>query len=333
MTPWPVVGRPTVFPPPAVERSTALPPDELALLLTLVTVTLAWLAVLEFVRHRAAVARARELTGERPVPVAARVRRLLAAAETAVARSGPGRVLAERLALAGLPVVPLRLVVAVLAATVLAHQAVGLFLPVVAAWLAAAAVPVAAWLVLRSLRARRGVLFRRQVADVADVLANLAGAGLSLPAAVGAAVTELDEPARGELRHLAESIAVGRGVEASLRGLAGRLPSRDLTVLVGTLLIQSRGGGDLVTALRGIADTLRDRQQVQREVDTALSSAKANALAVGLLGVVVLVLLNVAGIGVERLFTSALGLLVVAIAGVLATIGAVLIVRTVRIEA
>lgn len=47
------------------------------------------------------------------------------------------------------------------------------------------------------------------------------------------------------------------------------MPSRELNVLVRTIVIQAKAGGALVSALQDIAIALEDRKQLHREVHTA----------------------------------------------------------------
>ena len=63
-----------------------------------------------------------------------------------------------------------------------------------------------------------------------------------------------------------------------MENLGERLPSRELSVLVSTLAIQQRSGGDLVRALSDMAATLEARRETQREVKTLMAGATATLL-------------------------------------------------------
>ena len=71
-----------------------------------------------------------------------------------------------------------------------------------------------------------------------------------------------------------------------------RLPGRELGVLVGTLVISSRSGGSLISALRDIAGTLEDRKELKREVRTLLTQATYTGYLVVAMGIGLLFLLN-----------------------------------------
>ena len=103
------------------------------------------------------------------------------------------------------------------------------------------------------------------------MLSNGASAGLSMQQAVRMASRELADPAGAELKRVVEEIQVGRPVEDALEALRDRLPSREVAVLMTTIAIQQRAGGDTVRALGELAATLEARKDLRREIKTLLS--------------------------------------------------------------
>ncbi|WP_106252251.1 type II secretion system F family protein [Allonocardiopsis opalescens] len=137
---------------------------------------------------------------------------------------------------------------------------------------------------LRNAEQRRVELFTQQLPDLARVLSNATSAGLSLPTAMAIAADELEDPAGSELRRISESLKVGQPFETAVNDLRERMPSRELGVLMSTLLVAARSGGGLVTALRHISETLEDRKETRREVRTILNESATTAWALGFLG-------------------------------------------------
>ena len=132
-----------------------------------------------------------------------------------------------------------------------------------------AAIGVVAWAFLQFLRQmedRRREEFIGQLPELARILSNSFSAGLALRTAVEIAAEELDEPARSELQQMADGLKLGQPTEEALEELGERLPSRELSVLVSTLVISARAGGSMVTALRNLSKTLDDRKEIRREV-------------------------------------------------------------------
>jgi tight adherence protein B len=111
------------------------------------------------------------------------------------------------------------------------------------------------------------------------------------------------------------------------------MPSRELGVLVSTLVIQQRSGGDLVNALSEMAATLDARKDTLREVKTIMSGAVASAYVVAAMGIGIVFLCDAIQPGsVDKLTHSALGIALLLVAATLYTIGLVVIRRITRVE-
>jgi tight adherence protein B len=264
----------------------------------------------------------------------ARLRRTLHGANVRLRRTRDGRRLAKWLSSAAAPFGPAELLAGCLAGTLIGFGLFGMLMPRPAALVLGAACTIGgarAWVERR--RAQRRDLFVAQLPDVARLLANGASAGLSLPAAIQLAARELDDPARTEMRSVVEQLRVGRPVDEALEGLRERLPSRELGVLMTTLVIQQRAGGDTVRALNELGHTLEARKDLAREIRTLLSGSVFTGWLVAGIGVVTILLLNAISPGVMRELTSSLvGLAAIAVAGTLWTVAFLLIRRATRVE-
>ena len=139
---------------------------------------------------------------------------------------------------------------------------------------------------------KRHARFVEQLPELARLLANATSAGLSLRASLAVAAQESVEPTRGELQRVVEELSVGSSVETALERMGERLPSRELAVLVNVLVIQSRAGGRIVTALQGITEALETRRDLRREVNTLLAGSKATVMAVAFLGGLMVLLVH-----------------------------------------
>ena len=146
---------------------------------------------------------------------------------------------------------------------------------------------------LRRGRERRREQFIGQLPELARVLANATNAGLSLATSLAIAGDELDEPARSELKRVSTSVMFGSDLASALDELRDRVGSREVAVLVSTLVVASRSGGSLVNSLRDIADTLDARKETRREIRTTLSQSLATGHLIIVLGFGMLFLLNV----------------------------------------
>jgi tight adherence protein B len=183
-------------------------------------------------------------------------------------------------------------------------------------------------------QAQRRDAFIAQLPEVARVLSNASSAGLSLATGVAMAAKELDEPAASELVKIREELRLGASVDQALTNLERRMPSREVSVLVTTLVIQHRAGGDVVSALRDLASTLEARRELLREIRTLMSGEVFSAYLVLILGLGSLVLLNQINPGViDRMLSSLWGIIALVVSVTLFTVGFVAVRRITRVDA
>lgn len=272
------------------------------------------------------------LADERALPPSGRRRRFPSVDRTLRATRF-GRRLELRLAATGLDVTPGEFFVAMLATVValwLVAQATlapffGPIAALVAIW--------AAFAFLNWQRQKRIEKFINQLPELSRILANATQAGLALRTALGMAAEELEAPAGEELAKVSDKLAVGHSVDEALGELAERLPSRELVVLVTTLVLSNRAGGTVVGSLRNLTTTLEERKETRREVRTQLSQVVVTAYVVPLLGIGTLLLMNrIAPGAIDRMTSSFLGQLAVVVAFALYGLGFFFIRRLSKID-
>ncbi|MFF4832119.1 type II secretion system F family protein [Streptomyces sp. NPDC001315] len=280
--------------------------------------------------QRAALVERLSHTGQ--VPLTGR-RRRFRNLDRRLRRTKAGRKLEPRLAATGLDVTPGEFFVYMMATVA------GLFL-VGQASLAPFFGPIAGvlgiWAALQFLnwqRQKRIEKFINQLPELARILANATQAGLALRTAIGMAAEELEAPAGEELGKVADQLALGQSMDDALGELADRLPSRELVVLVTTLVLSNRAGGQVVGALRNLTETLEERKETRREIRTQLSQVNMTSYAVPVLGIGSLFLMNGVKDGaLDRMTGSTAGQACVVIAFALYAVGFVLIRRMSRID-
>jgi tight adherence protein B len=182
-------------------------------------------------------------------------------------------------------------------------------------------------------RTKRNEKFINQLPELSRILANATRAGLALRTAVSMAAEELEAPAGDELALVADKLAVGHSVDDALSELTERLPSRELVVLISTLVLSNRAGGTVVESLRNLTTTLEERKETRREVRTQLSQVNMTAFAVPVLGLGSLLLMNQVMPGsLEKMTSATLGQGAVLLAFALYGLGFVLIRRMSKID-
>lgn len=244
-----------------------------------------------------------------------------------------GRWLSGELDLAGLPNAPLAVAAGGIGGGVAITWAIWVYLapPLAALGLVAAFLLVRGY--LRRAQQRRQEAIVAQLPELARVLANASFAGLSLPTALGVASRELAEPARSELTRISDHLKFGATVEGALREFRERVRSREAGVLVSALVVSSRSGGSIVTALRGIADSLEQRKETRRQIKTTLSGPMVTANLIIVMSIGLLLLLNAMQPGtVDKMTRSPLGIIGLLLSGLLFAGGYIVIRRLARIE-
>jgi tight adherence protein B len=236
--------------------------------------------------QREAMAQFRRAEGERAT------QRIRGRIGDALRRTEAGHELEDRLAAAGLGISAVDAIAATAGIGIGAALFGALFLPTVLA-VALGVAAVAACEGYRRWRlAKRTEAFVAQLPELARSLSNAAAAGLALSSGVEMTANDIDDPARTVLRQVQDELRVGQSVEGAFGNLERRMPSREVAVLVSTLVIQQRAGGDVVHALRGMAKTLDERKETAREVRVLLAEAKQTGYLVVGLGVATPLFLN-----------------------------------------
>jgi Flp pilus assembly protein TadB len=218
------------------------------------------------------------------------------------------------------------LVVAIAATVLFGNVPIALVLGALAGWLG---MKVA----LNFLIARRRARFADQLPDMLQFVAGSLRSGFSLGQAMDAAVREDTQPVAGEFsRALAES-RIGVDLEDALDQVADRMESADLRWTVIAIRIQRETGGNLAEVLGNTVDTMRERAMLKRHV-RALSAE-------GRLSAYILVSLPIFTGGwifltrrsyLRPMYTSTVGLIMLAIAAMLVGGGALWMKKLVKVE-
>ncbi|MEE1844428.1 MULTISPECIES: type II secretion system F family protein [unclassified Streptomyces] len=248
-------------------------------------------------------------------------------------KTGLGRKIELKLAATGLDITPGEFVVYALAA-------------MAALWMIASSIlasffgPVAALIglwgtnaFLNWQRTKRTERFINQLPELARILANATQAGLALRTSIGMAADEMEDPAGEELSRVSRRLAVGEPLDDALSELTDRLPSRELVVLVTTLVLSNRAGGTVVSSLRNLTETLEERKETRREVKTQLSQVTVTAYAVPMFGLGAMLLMNAVMPGaLDRMTGAFIGQVAVVVSIALYAIGFIVIRRMSRID-
>lgn len=198
-------------------------------------------------------------------------------AERSLERHGGRSRLNSALERAGIGLRPGEFVVLAACAIVSAF-AVGL---VLSGWLAASLLSVLAAISARlyvSVKTtRRQAKFSDQLGDTLQLLAGSLRAGYSFMQAIDAVAREADQPSAAEFSRLVVESRLGRDVNDALNAMAGRMQSEDFAWVVQAIEIHREVGGDLAEVLDTVAGTIRERNQIRRQVKALSAEGRLSA--------------------------------------------------------
>lgn len=196
--------------------------------------------------------------------------------------------------------------------------------------LAGAALP---WWWLRRRHAKRLAAFGAQLPETLNLIAGGLSAGLSLPQAVDTVVREGHEPMAGELRRALVEQRLGIEIEDALEAVAERMQSEDFAWIVMAVRIQHEVGGNLAEILNTVADTLREREYLRRQVRTLSAEGRLSACILGVLPVLMFGYMFATNRDYLQVFwTEAVGLAMLTGAVVLLGLGVWFMSRLVKVQ-
>jgi tight adherence protein B len=115
-------------------------------------------------------------------------------------------------------------------------------------------------------RKRRIQRLESQLPDAIDLIARAVRAGHPLSEGLRMASEEAQEPLAAEFRVTFDEQKFGLPFEEALLGLADRVEIVDMRILVTAILVQREVGGNLSEILEQIAETMRERFTLKRQV-------------------------------------------------------------------
>jgi tight adherence protein B len=190
--------------------------------------------------------------------------------------------------------------------------------------LLAVLVPVGAKVALAVLPRRRQTAFADQMDDSLQLMASSLRAGHSLLQALASVAREAESPTSVEFARIINETRVGRELGEALHETATRMESQDFVWVTQAIAINREVGGNLAEVLDGVGHTIRERNQLRRQVKALAAEGKLSAVVLMALPFGIAAFLsfsNPAYIG--KLVQSPAGYAMLGMAIVLLTVGAV----------
>ncbi|TFV89650.1 type II secretion system protein F [Blastococcus sp. CT_GayMR16] len=144
-------------------------------------------------------------------------------------------------------------------------------------------VPVGARLLVTFKAGRRQSAFADQLDDSLQLMASSLRAGHSLLRAVDAVSQDAVSPTAEEFSRIVNETRVGRDLGDSLDEVAERMRSDDFTWVAQAIAIHREVGGNLAEVLDAVGHTIRERNQIRRQVKALSAEGKLSAIVLGAL--------------------------------------------------
>jgi len=289
--------------------------------------------VLPAPRRRLSSHRRNPLSGEQSSRLAGTTDRVSGFLDQKLARTGWSPVRASALERAGVSMRQQDVVLLAVSA-ILVAAATGVLLagPLLAIGFAAA-VPAAMKVLLNLLASRRKATFADQLDDTLQLIASSLRAGHSLLRAVDAVAREADAPTSEEFARLINETRLGRDLGPALEDTAIRMDCEDFQWVAQAVAIHREVGGNLAEVLDQVGETIRERNQIRRQVKALSAEGKLSAIVLMSLPVGVTAFLFVSNRGYILTFTeSLLGYGMIAAAVTLMSVGALWLRKVVRFQ-
>jgi len=250
------------------------------------------------------------------------VERATASADAALERHGRRSRLNDRLEQAGINLRPGEYVVLAGSAVVTTFL-VGFMVQGMLFGLAfALAAAIGMYLVLSFLRGRRQSKFSQQLGDTLQRLAGSLRAGYGLLQAIDALGEEVPEPTSSEFRRLVIETRLGRDLATSLRAMAERIDTEDFYWVEQAIEIHREVGGNLAEVLDNVAATIRERDQVMRQVKTLTAEGRLSAYILMAMPIALIGAMQLINPDYISMLTSGIGLLMSGVGVVMLILGA-----------
>jgi tight adherence protein B len=181
--------------------------------------------------------------------------------------------------------------------------------------------------------------FNDHLADTITLIANALRAGASFLQAIELVVRETQPPISTEFNRVIREVNLGLPFEQALANMVRRVRSDDLELMTTAITIQHQVGGNLAEILDSIAFTIRERIRIKGEIRTLTAQQRMSGYVVAGLPIFLVVILSVIApqfmepmFGDPQVIGIPLGVILLAIGGIMMLVGFLAIRRIVDIE-
>jgi tight adherence protein B len=172
-----------------------------------------------------------------------------------------------------------------------------------------------------------------QLVDALVMISNSLKSGYSFLQGMELVAEESPHPISSEFRRMLRETNLGYPLEQALDGMAERVPSEDIDLVVTVVKIQRQIGGNLAEILDKIIHTIRERIRIKGEINTLTAQGKLQGIILTLLPPAMCVgIYMMSPDFMMPLFTTLMGKAMLGVAFILQMFGGFMIKKIVEIK-
>lgn len=253
-------------------------------------------------------------------------------ADRRLARNDRAGRLERALARAGIAMRPSEFVVLATTGTFAVFAGVLLLFGFLPALILAALVPLACRFVVSHKGNKRSEAFQDQLEQTLPLMSGSLRAGFGLMQSLDAVARESESPTSEEFHRLVVESRLGRDLGESLESVAERMKSEDFEWVVQAIEIHRQVGGDLAQVLDNVYATIRDRNRIRRQIKALSAEGRLSGIILFALPFAMFAVISVLNPAyITELTSHGLGIAMLAVAGVMLTIGGLWLKRITRL--
>ena len=193
--------------------------------------------------------------------------------------------------------------------------------------------PIGAKVLLSVRTSKRRAAFADQLDDTLQLIAGGLRAGHGLMRAIDAVSREADAPTSEELARVVNETRLGRSLPDALDITAARMQSEDFEWAAQAITINQEAGGNLAEVLDRVGETIRERNQIKRQVRALSAEGRLSGIILIVLPIAVFLFLAVVQPGYfQPFFETLVGIIALVVAGLLLIVGSIWMMFTVRVR-
>ena len=190
--------------------------------------------------------------------------------------------------------------------------------------------PAATSKLLDLLASRRNKRFAQQLPEALVLISSSLSAGHTFLRSIQLLATEAESPLSDELRRVVSETQLGTSLVDSLEHLSTRVRNRDLEWMVQAIRIQQQTGGHLTDLMATLAEVIRGREEVRREISVLTAEGRISAWILGLMPVALFLVVESVNPGYLDPMLQGWGLVFLALTALSMAAGVAIILKLVR---